>query len=74
MKMERRFIMIKITPIFKSDALFAGHLYIEDSTWALKSVDLSINSDALMFCNDFNIIQNYNEIKPGVVLYQFEGN
>lgn len=54
---------IKVTPIFKNETLFAGTLFIEDSTWALKTVNLSINKAALYYCNEFRIIQNYEEIE-----------
>jgi hypothetical protein len=53
---------LTVDPIFKSEALFAGTIYIEDSTWALRTVDLSINKAALLFCKEFRIIQNYAKI------------
>jgi hypothetical protein len=53
---------IGVKPILKSEALFSGYLFIEDSTWAIRSVDLSINPQALFFCQDFKIIQNYQAI------------
>lgn len=59
---------IQVIPRFKNEALFYGSIYIEDSTWALKSVDLSINEGALLFCNEFKIIQNYKEIEPSAYL------
>lgn len=53
---------IEVIPRYKNEALFYGSIYIEDSTWALKSVDLHINKGALFFCKEFKIIQNYEEI------------
>lgn len=50
---------IKVTPLFITDAAFSGFLFIEDSTWILRSVDLSVNKQALSICKDFHIIQNY---------------
>ena len=53
---------IKVIPRFKSDALFNGYIFIEDSTFAIKSVDLSINRPAMFGARDFNIHQNYEWI------------
>lgn len=50
---------LKVTPILKSEALFAGYIFIEDSTWALRSVDLTVNAAALVFCDSFNYKQEY---------------
>ena len=50
---------IAVQPRFQSDALFRGILFIEDSTFALKSVDLSINPPAMFGAQDFKILQNY---------------
>jgi len=60
---EQLIYKIEVKPIYKSEALFYGTIYIEDSTWALRSVDLSINKAALLFCKEFKVIQNYSRIK-----------
>jgi hypothetical protein len=52
---------IKVTPLFITDAAFSGFLFIEDSTWVLRSVDLFINKQALSVCREFHIIQNYQQ-------------
>lgn len=57
---------IAVKPVYKHEALFSGYIFIEDSTWALLSVDLKVNSSALLFCKEFHIIQNYTEIEKGV--------
>ena len=59
---------ISVTPINKVSALFYGNIYIEDSTWALVSVDLSINEKALSLYQNFNIIQNYDKINDSIYL------
>ena len=59
---------IGVEPIFKSEALFSGIIYIEDSSWALKAVDLKINGDAMQFCHEFSIIQNYGLVDDSVYL------
>lgn len=51
---------IKVTPLFVTDATFSGFIFIEDSTWVLRSVDLFINKQALTVCKEFHIIQNYD--------------
>jgi hypothetical protein len=59
---QRLIYKIDVKPIYKSEALFYGTIYIEDSTWALRSVDLSINPSVLLFCKEFKVIQKYSEI------------
>lgn len=59
---------IMVEPLVKGDALFSGTLFIEDSTWALTAVDLTISPSALVFCKDFHIIQNYTEVEPGIYM------
>jgi len=53
---------ISVKPIFKTEALFEGVLFIEDSSFALIGVDLKINRAALLTANEFRIIQNYENI------------
>lgn len=59
---------ISVIPMFKEDALFSGFLFIEDSTWAIKSVNLAINPGVLLFCKEFYVIQDYSEVEPGIFL------
>jgi len=59
---------IKVTPRLKSEALFYGNIFIQDSTWALVSVNLSVNEAALQMYKDFNIIVQYSEIEKDVFL------
>ena len=59
---------IEVIPRNKVSALFYGEIFIEDSTWALLSVDLSINERALLKYKNFRIIENYKQIKPNVYL------
>jgi hypothetical protein len=59
---------IGVLPLFKSDALFSGSIFIQDSTWAIVSVNLSINPDVLLFCKEFRVIQDYSEVAPNTFL------
>jgi len=59
---------IKVIPLNKIGALFNGTIFIEDSTWAVVSVDLFINEEALTLYQNFNIIQNYQKIDSNIYL------
>jgi len=59
---------IKVIPRFKGDALFSGWIFIEDERFAIRSVDLSINPNALKIGKEFRIIQNYTSIQEGIYL------
>lgn len=59
---------LAVNPLFKADALFNGFIFVEDSTWAIVSVNLSVNTDVLITCKEFNVIQNYQEVEPGIYL------
>lgn len=53
---------IKVEPRFSEAPLFSGNLYIIDSLWVIKSMDLSINSSAMAYFKDFRIIQDYEQV------------
>lgn len=59
---------IRVEPIFVTDAAFNGVIYVEDSTWMVRTLDLSINSQAMHFCKEFHIIQNYKKLENNIVL------
>ncbi len=65
---SQRINKIKVTPLNKQAALFYGNIFIEDSTWALSSVDLFINEAVLLRYENFNIIQNYKKIDTDIYL------
>lgn len=65
---DKKIYKIKVTPLYKGEPLFYGFIFIEDSTWALKAVDLHINKGTMFFCSDFRIIQNYERIDTNVYL------
>ncbi len=65
---EKLIYRIRVIPLFKSEALFEGTLFIEDGRWELLSVDLSINPASLNFCKDFHVIQNYEEVGKNIWL------
>ncbi|MEA3496970.1 MAG: DUF5686 and carboxypeptidase regulatory-like domain-containing protein, partial [Bacteroidota bacterium] len=59
---------IGVIPIFRTEILFSGLLFIEDSSWAIKAVDLTIKSPLLNYCKEFRVIQNYKEIEDSKYL------
>ena len=63
---DQKIYKLSVKPRFKSDALFSGFIFIEDSTWALVSVDLIIDKSALLFCSNFRIIQNYSKLDSNI--------
>jgi len=64
----KKIYRIDFRPVFDTEALFAGTLFIEDSTWALKTIDVKINKAAMMMCKEFRIIQNYEEVDSATYL------
>ena len=58
---NKKVYKIKVTPLFKGEPLFKGVLFIEDSSYAIKSFELSI-SGPMLFCKNFNLIQDYTKI------------
>ncbi|MBL4623873.1 MAG: carboxypeptidase-like regulatory domain-containing protein [Flavobacteriales bacterium] len=64
----KKIYRIDFRPILKTEALFSGTLFIEDSSWALKTIDVKINSAAMMMCKEFRIIQNYEEVDSAIYL------
>ena len=65
---SKKIYKILVTPIFPGDALFSGHVMIEDSTWALKGVDLEINPRALLYFKQFRIKQSYVNLNDSVIV------
>jgi hypothetical protein len=53
---------IILEPRFKESPLFSGNLFIIDSLWVIKSMDLAINSAAMEYFKDFRIIQDYENV------------
>lgn len=59
---------LNVIPIFKEDALFSGLIFVEEGSWAIISVNLSVNPGVLLFCKEFNVIEDYSEVAPGIYL------
>lgn len=57
---------IAISPLFVSESLFKGVIFIENETYALRGVDLEIDPVSMHFCERFRIIQNYEDQGSGV--------
>ena len=56
---------IQITPRFKNELLLKGVLFVEDSTFSIKSVELELSGPIQSEFNfeNFHIIQNYKQFK-----------
>jgi hypothetical protein len=65
---DKQIFKISVEPIFKNEGLFEGTIYIEDSSYAIRSVDFKINPFALHTCSEFHIIQNYASLGDGIYL------
>lgn len=61
-----KYYKIRVRPLFPADALYSGTIIVRDSTWALYSVDLSINPDVLLYCKSFRIQQTYTTTSSGI--------
>ncbi|MEX0967060.1 MAG: DUF5686 and carboxypeptidase regulatory-like domain-containing protein [Bacteroidia bacterium] len=62
----KKIYKINVIPLFPGEALFSGFMLVEDSTWMLQEVDFSINPEALMYCRDFRIKQQYAALQSGI--------
>ncbi len=58
----KKIYQVEVIPRFKSAPLFKGTIYIIKDEWIIKSLNLSINSDAMPFFKEFTVIQDYEEI------------
>lgn len=63
---------IKLEPRFKEGPLFSGTLFIVDSIWAIKSMDLTINPAAMDYFKEFRIIQDFEQINGHWVVVRRE--
>lgn len=53
---------IKVEPRFKEGPLFSGTLFVIDSLWVIKSMDLAVNPAAMDYFKEFRIIHDYENI------------
>jgi hypothetical protein len=63
---ERFVYKIKVTPRKSGDATCRGFIFINDSTWNINRVDLTVEKGGLKFYDAFTIQQNYKEIDSGL--------
>jgi hypothetical protein len=59
---KQKIYEIKVEPRFKEGPLFSGTLFIIDSLWVIKSMDLSVNAAAMDYFKEFRIIQDFENI------------
>ncbi len=60
-----RVYKIKVTPLFKSEPLFSGIVHIRSDDWALIYADLRLNDEALIFYDNFHLVQYYDQLLSG---------
>jgi hypothetical protein len=63
---DRFVYKIKVTPRKSGDATCSGYLFINDSTWNLNRVDLSLVKGGLKFYDAFTIKQEYQQVGDSV--------
>jgi hypothetical protein len=59
---KQKIYEIKVEPRFKEGPLFSGTLFIIDSLWVIKSMDLSVNPAAMDYFKEFRIIQDFENV------------
>ena len=66
---------IRFEPKWKEDFAFSGILYVNDSTWGIKRIEMKITDDInLNYVKEFNINQDYELVSGKWVHKQFETN
>lgn len=71
---DQKIYDIIVEPRFKESPLFSGNLYIVDSLWVIKSIDLKINPSAMEYFKDFRIIQDFDQIDSNWIPVRREFN
>lgn len=54
---------IRVTPRKTGDATVSGHLFVNDSTWNINRLELTLEKGGLRFYDVFNINQTYEELQ-----------
>ena len=57
---------IKVTPRKSGNATAEGYVYVNDSTWNINRLELTLHKSGLKFYDVFTIRQQYHELQPGV--------
>jgi len=53
---------IRVTPRKAGDATARGFVFINDSTWNINRLELTLHKGALKFYDDFTIVQSYRKV------------
>ena len=69
---DQKIYEIAVSPRFKEAPLFEGTLFVIDSVWAIKSMDLQINPSAMPFFRDFRVIQDFKNVAGNWVISRRE--
>ncbi len=64
---------IRFVPKWKEDFAFSGDMYIHDTTWAVKKIDLKINNEInLNYVKDFYLKQEFTFVNNKWIQKKFE--
>lgn len=61
---------IRVTPRKSGDATAKGFVFINDSTWNINRLQLTLHKGGLRFYDDFTISQSYREVDEGLWIPQ----
>ncbi len=70
----RMLYKIKMSPRKRGNATYKGHIWIQDSTFNVHKVDLSLHKGGLLIYDDFQVIQEYEFSDTTMVLKRQEFN
>lgn len=57
---------IRVTPRKTGDATVKGYVFINDSTWNINRLELTLHKGGLKFYDDFTIRQSYHQVTEGL--------
>ena len=64
----RTIFKIRVIPRLREGALFEGHIFIEDKTWAISAIDLEVVPGSMRFFRYFRVIQQYEVVQDSLYL------
>lgn len=59
----KKFFKLSVMPIFKQEALFNGYIWIQDTTFVVGKLELSLDDDVMPFFSEFSWREEFYEIE-----------